>query len=89
MTPFDLQELRGAWLGLPEAYHPFDFLGVALGGYFLVTHPSAFGKALGLLMIGIHINRFFFAPQDMTGLERLAQALDVSPEALHALAERL
>ena len=70
------QELR-AWLGRPAAYHPLDFLGVALGSYFLWQswrHGRAAGAGLGALMIAIHGVRFFYAPHNPAQLRRVVEA---------------
>lgn len=72
------QEIRGGWLGVPEAFHPLDFLGVALGSYFAWQSwrdGRPLGIALGGLMVYIHAQRFFMAPQDRAGLERLLASL--------------
>lgn len=83
------QELRGGWLGVPEAYHPYDFLGVALGTYVLSlgirgsTPVNWLAIGVGALMIVIHVQRFFYAPQDRAGLDRLLEALDVPGEGVN------
>lgn len=80
MSMFD-QEMRGGWLGVPEPYHPLDFLGVALGSFFIWQSwrdQRPLGLALGGLMIFIHGQRFFYAPQSREGLERLLASLDLT-----------
>jgi len=75
------QELRGGWLGLPARFHVLDFLGVGLGSYFAWRSHRAdewLGVVLGLVMIGIHGTRFFIAPQDPAGLERLLYAVGLT-----------
>ena len=78
------QELRGAWLGMPRAYHLFDGLGMALGAWFVWNalddpRKSAWVNiALGSVMIYIHSQRFFYAPQDRAGLDRLLSSLNVT-----------
>ena len=86
VTPWLKQELRGGWLGLPEAYTPYDLLGVGLGTYFFLaglrglTPGHGLTMGLGLLMIWIHGQRFLYAPQDREGLNRLLRSLDIIPE---------
>ena len=81
-------ELKGAWLGMPKAYQPLDAMGVAMGAWFLydgVAYPRRtawVNIALGAVMIYIHSQRFFYAPQDRAGLNRLLSALEVTPEEL-------
>lgn len=84
-------ELRGAWLGVPQAYNLFDFTGAALGAYFIYSAvgkdkrfaPPWFTASLGVLMIFIHTQRFFYAPQTKEGLRRLLTALDIKPEDIY------
>lgn len=81
------QDLRSGWLGIAETYQPLDFLGVALGSYFVyqgVTHkaPDWLTISLGAIMIYIHSQRFFYAPQTRDGLIKLLQHLDVKPEEI-------
>lgn len=81
------QELRGGWLDVGDAYQPLDFLGVALGAYFVfagVTDkaPRALTVGLGALMIYIHSRRFLYAPKDRAGLVRLLKTLKVTPQEL-------
>lgn len=78
-------ELRSGWLGLPRAYSTLDFLGMALGSYFIWA--GATGKAprwslaaIGGVMIFIHTQRFFYAPQTGEGLKRLIAAIGLTPE---------
>jgi len=71
----------GAWLGRPARYHLLDFLGVALGSYFAWRSWRAgswLGTGLGVVMIGIHSTRFFYAPQDPAGLTRLLESVGLS-----------
>jgi len=82
-------ELRGGWLNVPRAYSLLDFLGAALGSYFLWA--GATGRAprwslaaIGGIMIFIHTQRFFYAPQSADGLRRLVAALDLQPEEVRA-----
>ena len=81
------QDLRSGWLGVPTVYEPLDFLGVALGSYFIyqgVTHraPDWVTISLGAIMVYIHSRRFFYAPQTRDGLIRLMKHLDVTPEQI-------
>ena len=81
------QEFRGGWLGVPDAYQPLDFLGIALGAYFLYAGatnkaPNWLTAALGGVMIFIHSQRFFYAPRDRAGLIRIAKALDLTQQDL-------
>lgn len=78
-------ELRGGWLGVPRQYTLFDFLGIALGGYILwagVTRraPDWSLTAIGTIMLYIHTQRFFYAPQTGEGLRSLVRAVGISPE---------
>ena len=79
-------ELRGAWLGVPDAYHILDGLGAAMGAYFIydgVRYPRQtawLNIGLGAIMIFIHTQRFFYAPQNREGLNRLLNALEIRPE---------
>ncbi len=84
------QELRGAWLGRPARYHLLDFLGVALGSFFLWRswrdrRPLAMG--LGALMIVIHSTRFFYAPQDPAGVARLLRSVGLTWDDVCAIRE--
>ena len=81
------QELRSGWLGIDNPYQPLDFLGAALGSYFIWNAVTGKGEpwvniALGSIMVFIHTKRFFFAPSDREGLIRLLQQLDVTPEEI-------
>lgn len=81
------QDLRAGWLEIGKAYQPLDFLGVALGSYFIyqgVTHkaPDWLTVSLGAIMIYIHSQRFFFAPQSKAGLIKLLKQLEVTPEEI-------
>lgn len=85
-------ELRGGWLGVPEAYTAYDFLGFALGSYFIIDgvvqitaerkkKPNWWPIArigLGAIMFYIHTQRFFYAPQSKEGLQKLLTALDIN-----------
>lgn len=78
LPPLLQQEIRGGWLGRPVPFHALDFLGVALGSYFLWQSwrdGRGLGAALGLLMIGIHGVRFFYAPTDPAKLHRLVESV--------------
>ena len=80
-------ELRQGWLAVPEAYTPYDFLGAALGAYFLwdgVTGkgPNWMNIALGSIMVYIHTQRFFYAPQTQAGVERLLKSVGIKKEDL-------
>jgi hypothetical protein len=90
MSPLLEQELRGGWLGVPHRYHALDFLGIALGAYFIWA--GATGRAprwslaaLGGIMVYIHAQRFFFAPQSREGLIRLLDELRITPEEIASL----
>ncbi|MCP4410653.1 MAG: hypothetical protein GY807_23515 [Gammaproteobacteria bacterium] len=81
------QELRAGWLGIGDPYQPIDFLGMAMGGYFIydgVTRRGApwVGIALGAIMVYIHSRRFVYAPKDRAGLIRLLDTLEVTPQEL-------
>ena len=87
--PQDLitQDLRSGWLEIGHKWQPLDFLGVALGSYFIydgVTHkgPDWLTISLGAIMVYIHSQRFFYAPQSRDGLIRLLNNLEVTPEEL-------
>lgn len=78
-------ELRAGWLEVPEAYHPLDFIGAAMGSY--VIYQGATGKgpdwvtiAIGTIMVYIHTQRFFYAPQSQGGVTNLFKALDIKRE---------
>lgn len=89
------QEHRGGWLGMPKKYTLLDFSGVALGSYMgymgireLQQSRSWQGYlalALGGVMIWIHVQRFFYAPQDQRGFIALARELDVTQTDLDRL----
>lgn len=88
------QEFRGGWLGIPEQFSAIDFLGAALGAYFIWA--GATGRAprwslaaLGGIMVYIHVQRFAYAPQTREGLINLLRALDVAPEELAPIAAQL
>lgn len=81
------QELRSGWLGIDRKYQPLDFLGAALGSYFLYNGVTGKGDrwinvSLGAIMIFIHTQRFFFAPSNKEGLIRLMKSLNITPEEL-------
>ena len=78
-------EIRAGWLDVPEAFHPIDFLGAAMGSYFIWHGATGKGPqwatiGLGTIMVWIHLQRFFYAPQGQTGLIRLLKAVDVKRE---------
>ena len=81
-------ELRGAWLGMPKAYTPMDALGVGMGAYFLwdgwnTQRPTSWlSISLGAVMIYIHAQRFYYAPQTKAGLTRLLNALEIDAQDL-------
>lgn len=80
-------ELRSGWLGIERPFQPLDFLGAALGAYFIWDAVTGKGDkwinvGLGSIMIFIHTKRFLFAPSDKEGLERLLKTLDVRPEEI-------
>lgn len=88
------QELRGGWLGIPEPYSLIDFMGAALGTYFIWA--GATGRAprwslaaIGGVMLYIHVQRFAYAPQTRAGLVNLLNALEVRPDELAPLAGQL
>lgn len=85
LMPTGLQkyELRSGWLGLPEPFHPLDLLGVAMGSAIIWSVPIA----LGGIMVFIHSQRFFHAPQTRDGLARLLKSLDVKASDLQPLLE--
>lgn len=79
------QEFRGGWLGLPEPFETLDLLGVALGSYFVYEGVTGKGPqwltiSLGAIMIYIHSQRFFYAPQSKAGLINLLEQLEITPE---------
>lgn len=87
MDQLTQDELRGGWLGIPRPFTPLDFMGAALGAYFIFA--GATGRAprwtltaLGSMMIYIHVQKFFYAPQTREGLVRLLRDLDVTPEEI-------
>ena len=60
------QEFRGGWLGMPRRFEVIDFLGIALGSYFLYDGVTKKGPqwvtiSLGTIMIYLHSQRFFYA----------------------------
>lgn len=79
------QEFRGGWLGMPRQFEVIDFLGLALGSYFLYDGVTGKGPqwltiSLGTIMIYLHTQRFFYAPTTKAGLVNLLKSLDVTPE---------
>ncbi len=87
LTPIIKREFRGGWLGIPEPFEAIDFLGVALGSYFLYEGVTGKGPqwltiSLGAIMVYIHSQRFFYAPQSKAGLINLLKSLDVTPEEI-------
>ena len=85
--PLLREELRSGWLEMPERYQLLDFLGVALGSYFIYAGatdraPRWLTIALGGVMVYIHSQRFFYAPRTRGGLFRLLQALEIDPAEL-------
>ena len=87
MTEMMKNELRGGWLGLPKPFKPIDLLGVGLGSYFIysaVTNkaPPWLTISLGAIMIYIHSQRFFYAPQTKEGLQALLTQLNVTPQEI-------
>lgn len=90
MTPLMKSELRGGWLGIPQRFEPLDFLGVAMGSYFVYQGATNRGPdwltiSIGAIMVYIHTRRFLYAPQDREGLVRLLRDLEVKPEELQPL----
>lgn len=87
-------DLRAGWLGVPQAYQPFDALGAAMGAYFIYAGATGRGPpwatiGLGAVMVYIHVQRFFYAPQTREGLIRLARALELEPADVEAIAAEL
>lgn len=94
MSELSKYELRSGWLGLPEPWHPLDLIGVAMGAAIIWSAvdrraPRWVPIALGGVMVFIHSQRFFHAPQTRDGLMRLLQSLDVTPAELAELAPQL
>jgi len=95
MNPLMQQEHRGGWLGMPRKYSVVDLSGAFLGGYMgylgyreLQRAPCWQGYlalALGGVMIWIHTQRFFYAPQDQRGFIKLAQELAITQADLDRL----
>lgn len=88
------QELRAGWLGFSRRYEPLDFLGAALGSFFIYSGvtgrtPRWLTIALGATMVYIHTRRFFYAPKDMGGALRLMADVGASPDELRRLANAL
>lgn len=78
-------EIRAGWLEVPEAYHPIDAIGAAMGSYFIYQGTTGKGPdwltvSLGAIMVWIHAQRFFYAPQSQAGLTRLLRAVDIKRE---------
>jgi hypothetical protein len=87
-------ELRGGWLGVPRAFTLLDFAGAALGAYFIFAGvtgrvPRWTLTALGTIMVLVHLQKFFYAPQTREGLARLLRELDVTPNELHRIADQM
>lgn len=87
ITPLLKQELRSGWLGAPRKFQALDFMGAAMGGYFIYAGttgraPRWLTVSLGAIMVYIHTRRFLYAPQDREGLLRLLRALDVSEDEI-------
>lgn len=87
IAPMIKREMRGGWLGIPEPFEAIDFLGMALGGYFLYNGVTSKGPqwltiGLGAIMVYIHSQRFFYAPQSKAGLVNLLKSLDVTAEEI-------
>jgi len=85
--PIVKKEFRGGWLGLPEPFETIDLLGVALGSYFLYNGVTGKGPqwltiSLGAVMVYIHSQRFFYAPQSKEGLIRLLKQLEITPQEI-------
>ncbi len=94
VLPIVKDEFRGGWLGLPEPFELIDLLGFGLGAYFLydgVTRkgPQWLTVSLGAIMIYIHTQRFFYAPQTKAGLINLLNSLDISPEEIEGIKAQL
>lgn len=90
------EELRGGWLNVPRAYTLFDLLGAGLGAYMVYMGIRDRGDwqgrvaiGLGAVMIFIHTQRFFYAPQTAAGLSRLARAIDLDRADLARIAADL
>lgn len=89
------QEFRGGWLGMPLPYSIVDLAGAALGGYMTFMGIRELRRAenwqgivaigLGAVMIWIHTQRFFYAPQDQRGFIRLARELEITQADLDRL----
>jgi len=81
-------EHRGGWLGMPRKYSVIDLGGAALGGYMIYMGTREMRRAtgwqgllavaLGGVMIWIHTQRFFYAPQDQRGFIKLAQEMQLT-----------
>lgn len=94
VLPIVKREFRGGWLGLPEPFEVIDLLGFALGSYFLwngVTKkgPQWLTVSLGAIMMYIHSQRFFYAPQTKAGLINLMQKLEITPEEIEGIQAQL
>ncbi len=88
-TDLLLQEQRGGWLGMPRKYSIIDLAGAGLGGYMGYlgyrelqrssnSWQGLLALALGGVMIWIHTQRFFYAPQDQRGFIKLAQQMQLT-----------
>lgn len=87
-------ELRHGWLGFSEQYELFDALGAGLGAFFLWQavsgkHLRWASAVLGGIMIYIHTQRFFYAPETKSGLIRLLKSLDITSEELESIQYQL
>lgn len=91
-----LQEHRGGWLGMPRKYSIIDLAGAGMGGYMGYlgyrelqrssgSWQGLLAIALGGVMIWIHTQRFFYAPQDQRGFIKLARELEVTQSDLDRL----
>ncbi len=92
-TEIQKYEYRSGWLGLPKPFHPFDLIGVSMGALIIWSAvdnraPKWVPIALGGIMVYIHSQRFFNAPQSRDGLIRLLDATGVSARELQPLLER-
>lgn len=89
------QELKSGWLGMPGKFSPLDFAGAGLGAYMTFMGVRELQRArswqgmlavgLGAMMIWIHTQRFFLAPQDQGGFIRLATDLGITQTDLDRL----
>ena len=95
VTELQRQELRAGYLGIKRRYEPLDFLGVALGAFFIwdavakKKAPQWVPIALGSIMVYIHSRRFFYAPKDAGGALRLLRDVGVTSEELEQLRQKV